>query len=111
MITCGLCGSGICADEKFKKLKDGSVNRHIYYGCTRSRDKNCKCGYINEVDLILQFEKLLDQVNINEIGMREKIKREVERIKGVFFVLKLAIFELARVGWLSGTMLELSTTW
>lgn len=81
MMTCGLCGSGICADEKFKKLKDGSVNRHIYYGCTRSKDKNCKCGYINEVELIQQFEKLIDQVNINEIGMKEKIKYEVERIK------------------------------
>ena len=81
MMTCGLCGSGICADEKFKKLKDGSVNRHIYYGCTRSKDKNCKCGYINEVELIQQFEKLIDQVNISEIGMKEKIKYEVERIK------------------------------
>lgn len=81
MMTCGLCGSGVCADEKFKKLKDGSVNRHIYYGCTRSKDKNCKCGYINEVELIQQFEKLIDQVNINEIGMKEKIKYEVERIK------------------------------
>lgn len=81
MMTCGLCGSGICADEKFKKLKDGSVNRHIYYGCTRSKDKNCKCGYINEIELIQQFEKLIDQVNISEIGMKEKIKYEVERIK------------------------------
>ncbi len=81
MMTCGLCGSGICADEKFKKLKDGSVNRHIYYGCTRSKDKNCKCGYINEIELIQQFEKLIEQVNINEIGMKEKIKYEVERIK------------------------------
>jgi hypothetical protein len=81
MMTCGLCGSGICADEKFKKLKDGSVNRHVYYGCTRSRDKDCKCGYINEIELIQQFEKLIDQVSISEIGMREKIKCEVERIK------------------------------
>ena len=81
MMTCGLCGSGVCADEKFKKLKDGSVNRHIYYGCTRSKDKNCKCGYINEIELIQQFEKLIEQVNINEIGMKEKIKYEVERIK------------------------------
>ncbi len=81
MMTCGLCGSGICADEKFKKLKDGSVNRHVYYGCTRSKDKNCKCGYINEIELIKQFEKLIDQVNIDEIGMKEKIKYEIERIK------------------------------
>ena len=81
MMTCGLCESGICADEKFKKLKDGSVNRHVYYSCTKSKDKYCKCGYINEVELIEQFEKLLDHININEIGMKEKIKTEVERIK------------------------------
>lgn len=81
MMSCGLCDSGICADEKFKKLKDGSVNRHVYYSCTKSKDKYCKCGYINEIDLIEQFEKLLDQINISEIGMKEKIKTEVERIK------------------------------
>lgn len=81
MMTCGLCGSGITADEKFKKLRDGTVNRHVYYACSRVRDNNCKCGYLNEVDLIKQFEKLLDQISINEIGMREKIKNEVERIK------------------------------
>ncbi len=81
MMNCGLCGSGICADEKFKKLKDGSVNRHVYYTCTKSKDKYCKCGYINEVELIDQFEKLLDRISISEIGMKEKIKYEVERIK------------------------------
>ena len=37
--------------------------------------------YINEIELIQQFEKLIDQVNISEIGMKEKIKYEVERIK------------------------------
>ncbi|MES2668281.1 MAG: recombinase family protein [Patescibacteria group bacterium] len=81
IMSCGLCDSGICADEKFKKLKDGSVNRHVYYSCTKSKDKYCKCGYINELELIEQFEKLLDRINISEIGMKEKIKTEVERIK------------------------------
>ncbi|KKR76160.1 MAG: hypothetical protein UU20_C0032G0025, partial [Parcubacteria group bacterium GW2011_GWE2_40_8] len=75
MMTCGLCGSGICADEKFKKLKDGSVNRHIYYGCTKSKDKYCKCGYINEVDLLKQFEKLIDRIEINGIGIKKNQKR------------------------------------
>jgi DNA invertase Pin-like site-specific DNA recombinase len=81
LMTCGLCGSGICADEKFKKLKDGTVNRHVYYGCTKMRDKQCPCGYINEVDLIEQFVKLMDQIDLNEIGIKEKIKDEVERVK------------------------------
>jgi DNA invertase Pin-like site-specific DNA recombinase len=81
LMTCGLCGSGICADEKFKKLKDGTINRHVYYGCTKVRDKQCPCGYINEVDLIEQFVKLMDQIDLNEIGIKEKIKAEVERVK------------------------------
>lgn len=81
LITCGLCGSGISADEKFKKLKDGSVNRHVYYLCSKSKDKNCKSGYINEIELISQFENLIDKISVNEIGIREKIKHEVERIK------------------------------
>lgn len=81
MMICGLCDSSITAEEKFKKLKDGSVNRHIYYSCAKSKDRFCKCGYINEEDLIKQFEKLLDQININEIGMRDRIKTEVSRIK------------------------------
>lgn len=81
LMTCGLCGSGICADEKFKKLKDGSVNRHVYYGCTKAKDKNCKCGYINEEDLIAQFQLLMEKIDLDEIGIREKIKKEVERFK------------------------------
>jgi DNA invertase Pin-like site-specific DNA recombinase len=81
LITCGLCGSGITADEKFKKLKSGAVNRHVYYGCTKVRDKNCKCGYINETDLIKQFEKLIDEIDADEISIKEKIKKEVSRFK------------------------------
>jgi site-specific DNA recombinase len=81
LMTCGLCGSGVSAQEKYKKLKNGDVNRHIYYGCTKSRDKNCKLGYINEEELIKQFEPLMDKINLDEIGIKEKIKTEVERFK------------------------------
>jgi DNA invertase Pin-like site-specific DNA recombinase len=81
LMTCELCGSGICADEKFKKLKNGTVNRHVYYGCTRSKDRNCKCGYINEEELLKQFEQLLEKIDLDEIGIKEKIKAEVERFK------------------------------
>jgi hypothetical protein len=76
-MECGLCGSGICADEKFKKLKNGNINRHCYYGCTKARDKNCKCGYISEEELINQLVELIDIIDIDEIGIKEKIKSEV----------------------------------
>ncbi len=78
MITCGLCGSGITADEKFKKLKDGTTNRYVYYGCTKFRDKDCPCGYIREEDLIEQLANILNTVSLNEIGMKDKIKAEIE---------------------------------
>jgi hypothetical protein len=81
LMTCGLCGSGITADEKFKKQKNGNVHRHVYYGCTKVRDRDCKCGYLNEVDLLKQFEELIEKVDIDEIGIKEKIKEEVERFK------------------------------
>ncbi len=42
ILNCGLCGSGISADEKFKKLKNGGKSRHVYYFCTKSQDSNCK---------------------------------------------------------------------
>ena len=79
LITCGLCGSGITADEKFKKQKNGNVHRYVYYGCTRLRDPHCKCGYINEDNLIEQFVGLMDKLDLDEIGMKEKIKTEIEK--------------------------------
>ncbi len=78
MITCGLCGSGVTADEKFKKLSDGTTNRYVYYGCTKSRDKDCKCGYVREEELVEQLAGILDTVSLDEIGMKDKIKAEIE---------------------------------
>jgi hypothetical protein len=79
LIKCGLCGSGITADEKFKKLKDGGVNRHVYYGCTRSRDHNCKCGYLREEELINQLLEIVGKLDLDKIGLKEIIEKEVER--------------------------------
>ena len=79
LIKCGLCGSGITADEKLKKLKDGSVNRHIYYLCTKSKDHYCKCGYITEQNLIEQLSKLIDKISLDKLGVKEKIENEIAR--------------------------------
>ena len=79
IMTCGLCGSGITADEKFKKQKNGNVHRYVYYKCTRVKDPKCKCGFINEDDLIEKLAKLIDDIHLDEIGMKEKIKTEIEK--------------------------------
>jgi len=79
LITCGLCGSGVTADEKYKKLKNGNVVKYVYYGCTRSRDLHCKCGYIREEELVKQMVKIVEDLDINEIGLKKQFQEEVER--------------------------------
>lgn len=79
LLTCGSCGSGISADEKFKKRKDGTTARYVYYGCSRSRDLHCKNGYMREEELVAQLIRIMDEMDINEIGMRHKFDEEVER--------------------------------
>jgi len=97
LMTCGLCGSGISADEKYKKLKDGTFNTHIYYGCSKAKDKNCKCGYINETELISQLQNLVDKIELKENTVLKKMKTEVSRFKK---------FQLA----LSGKSTEINVT-
>jgi len=79
LFTCGKCGSGISAEEKYKQLKDGTSAKYVYYGCARSRDRNCKNKYIREEELIQELLKIIDKVNINELGMRQKLEDEIRR--------------------------------
>jgi len=81
VMTCGLCGSGISATEKFKKLKNGGYNRHIYYGCTKAKDKNCKSGYISEEDLIKQLQKQVEKLDFKKLPVQDKIEGEIKRFK------------------------------
>ena len=79
LFTCGYCQSGISAEEKYKQLKDGTSAKYIYYGCSRARDRNCKNKYIREEELIDELLKIMDKVNINELGMRQKLMDEIKR--------------------------------
>ncbi|NMB48548.1 recombinase family protein [Candidatus Kuenenbacteria bacterium] len=79
LIKCGHCGSGVTAEEKFKKLSNGSVNRYVYYGCTRSRDLNCKGGYLREEELIKQLCNIIDQIDLDELGIKNQFEQEIAR--------------------------------
>jgi len=80
LIKCGYCGSGISADEKFKKLKNGGTNRHVYYFCTKAKNIDCNNYAINEKDLINEMIELIDRVDLDELGMKEKIGQEIVRL-------------------------------
>ncbi len=79
LIACGLCGSSMCASEKFKQQKNGNVHRYIYYGCSRGLDKTCKAGYIKEEEILRQLIEIVDTLDMNELGIRHKFRDEVAR--------------------------------
>ncbi|MDQ3075944.1 MAG: recombinase family protein [bacterium] len=81
MLTCGACGSGVCAQEKYKNLKDGSIAKYIYYGCTKARDINCKEGYIEEKILIQELLGIIDKIDLDKSGIKKKLEVEIERHK------------------------------
>lgn len=79
MMICGGCGSGITAEEKHKKLKDGSIRRYVYYRCTHARDLHCKESSIREDELIEQLSNLIDSIDLDTTGMKTKLEDEISR--------------------------------
>lgn len=81
MFECGACGSGVCGQDKYKDLKDGSIAKYIYYGCTRARDINCKEPYIEERVLLEQLLGLMNKIDLDKSGIKKKLEAEIERHK------------------------------
>lgn len=79
LIKCGMCKSGVTAEEKFKGLKDGTTARYIYYGCTRFNDKECKNTYLREEELINQLVDMVHKMELNLSSVREKLEKELGR--------------------------------
>lgn len=79
LMICGYCASGVTAEEKYKRLRDGTTAKYVYYGCTRGKDRHCKNKYIREEELIKQLIKLIDKIHINELGMQQKLEQELKR--------------------------------
>lgn len=78
LIQCGQCGAEFTAQEKFKKLKNGEFNRHVYYNCTRRVDPNCTEKYINEKDLCVILQEFIEK-NQDDIRISDKLRSRVER--------------------------------
>jgi len=79
ILKCGSCGSGITAQEKFKRHKDGSIKRYVYYHCTQFNDFDCPEPYTREEKLVEQLSKLLKHVPIAEILSKSLLKPELDK--------------------------------
>ncbi len=81
LCICGSCGGGVTAEERYKKLKYGGSNKHIYYHCARSVDYDCDEPYITEADLIKQLLAHINagNVRINKTKIAKKLRADIER--------------------------------
>lgn len=82
LLKCGRCGADITAQEKYKKLKNGEFNRHVYYNCTRRIDPHCKEKYINETDLCVLLQEFIE-AHHKKINISDKLRAKVEKHYGV----------------------------
>ncbi len=74
IFKCGSCGASITAEEKFKHLLDGSINRHVYYRCTRKVDPDCSEKFMNEKDLKEQLLSFIAE-NTEVIEITDELAR------------------------------------
>lgn len=84
-LVCGECGCMITAEEKVKKLKDGTKKVYRYYRCTHKGGHGCHQKSITETALEAQFDALLDQYELSldlyKLGLKalkEVASHEVE---------------------------------
>jgi site-specific DNA recombinase len=73
ILRCGHCGGEVTAEEKFKKLKAGGVNRHVYYRCTKKVDLHCTEKYINEQNLEVMLLDFIEN-NIEQLRFQPKFR-------------------------------------
>lgn len=86
LLRCGSCGAEITAEEKFKRLKNGEFNQHIYYRCTKKIDRSCPEKYINEKDLRPLLKEFIEK-NHKKIDITDKLRARIEKHTAVTYSL------------------------
>ena len=82
MFKCGNCGSGITAEEKVKRNKgNGNVHSYIYYRCGKSNGRICGEKPMREKDVLDQLLKIVEDIDIDQIGSKKRIEEELNRYK------------------------------
>jgi len=64
IMKCGACERMITAEIHEKKLKNGTVNQHTYYHCSR-KNTNCKQPSITEEELFKQIYEYLSKFELD----------------------------------------------
>ena len=79
MLHCAYCESGITAEEKIKELKDGGFNAHVYYRCTKMKNRECPNESVKESILIDEILPIIDRMSMDKSELKKKLEEEVAR--------------------------------
>jgi site-specific DNA recombinase len=79
MLHCAYCESGITAEEKIKELKDGGSNAHVYYRCTKVKNRECPNESVKESILIDEIMPIIDKMSMDKSELKKKLEEEVAR--------------------------------
>lgn len=79
LMKCGVCGSGITAQDKYQTLRDGTRQRYVYYHCSGTSRGECKEPYIREEQLIEQLVGILGELDIDRTQTKKKFDAEIGR--------------------------------
>jgi len=79
ILHCAYCESGITAEEKIKELKDGGFNAHIYYRCTKVKDRECPNESVKESILVDEMLPIIDKMSLDKSELKQKLQEEVTR--------------------------------
>lgn len=88
LLECGTCGAGVCGEDKYKKLSDGTVKRYVYYRCTKKIDRGCPEKYIGERELSIA---ILD--HIETAGEKIDITKELRTKSHQYVAMALTLTE------------------
>lgn len=83
IFTCYSCGSSICGEERNRRLTNGRSRKHIYYHCTRGKNKNCRESYISEKGFVKLFVNKIDQLKDEQVIIPERLKEGMSDYKKI----------------------------
>lgn len=83
LLRCASCGAAICGEEKFKKLKNGQVNRHVYYHCSRQVNRDCKEPFITEAALTTKLVGLIKSFDSRLIIINDPLRAKIETLQKI----------------------------
>jgi len=80
-LKCSLCKSPIHRQNKIKRLVNGNTRFHVYYKCSRQKNKHCTAEYVLEEDVFRNITKLIDTVDVSRINFPDQIQDEIARFE------------------------------